>query len=487
MKRNGFRNQFIALHPFMKLQIGARFALLCFAILTLNWVAALFALFTPIIPLVSQSLGLRPTFNKDGLAGDELKLVENLERRFKDLPEAPEKEKIVLEVRAAFKEIMGDDGKLTFDITKLKELLGDDDKGIRSIVIKQGEKLAELAAAGGNKVEDLSIRAQVAAWQTRNKEAIGRIKNGERNVSLPVFEVRAANSPMTPANTLSNTITINAGAAIRQGAPVFDLRRVEPTFWDYIPKGRTGLETYPWVNKKVPADSGAAAFIGPGVAKPGISFTLEVEKSNAKKIAVSTKLATELLQDVDGMTTFIEIELAYQLKSKANTTMMTGVGSSTVPAGVQTFSLGFTTSGLSVVNPNNWDAARSVIAQMRAAFIGGQIVIFMNPIDTANMDMEKAVSQGTYLGINARPIPGGLIVEDNNVPVGFLQAVALDSLKTLIYKDFEMSFGWENDDFTKNLVTVIAEMRIHSFHSENDAAAFVYDEIADIKSQIAAA
>ena len=487
MKRNGFRNQFIALHPFVKLQIGARFALLCFAILTLNWVAVLFALFTPIIPLISQSLGLKPSFNKDGLTGDELKLVEKLEGRFNNLPDTPEKDTIVKEVRAAFKEMIGEDGKPLFDVAKLKEMLGDDDKGVRAILIKQGTEIGELKSKGAAVGEDLSIRAQVAAWQTRNKEAIGRIKAGERNVSLPTFEIRAANSPMLPSNTISDTITINAAHAIRQGAPVFDLRRVEPTFWDYIPKGRTSLETYPWVNKKVPAASGEAAWIGPGVAKPGISFTFEVEKSNAKKIAVSMKLATELLEDIDGMTTFIQVELAYQLKSKANTTLMTATDSSTVPGGVQTYSLGFTTSGISTTNPNNWDAARSVIAQMRAAFITGPIVIFMNPIDTANMDMDKAISSGTYLGTNVRPIPGGVIVEDNNVPVGFLQAIAIDALKTLIYKDFYMAFGWENDDFTKNLVTVIAEMRIHNFHSENDAAAFVYDEIADIKSQIAAA
>lgn len=335
--------------------------------------------------------------------------------------------------------------------------------------------------------EDMSVRGQVASWMTRNADVIKRIKAGERGVSLPAFEFRAANSPMTPSNTVSDTVTMNAGAVIRQGAEIFDLRRTSPTFWDYLPKQKTGLETYPWVNKKVPASSGAAGFIGPGVAKPGVSFTLEVEKSNAKKIAVSLKTATELLDDIDGMTGFIEDELQYQLKIEANSKLMTGTESSTVPAGVQTFSLGFTTSGLSTVNPNNWDCCRAVIAQMRKAFINGPIVIFLNPIDTANMDMEKAVSQGHYLGLNARPIPGGVILEDYNITAGYLQAIAIDCLKTKIYKDFMMSLGWENDDFTKNLVTVIGEMRLHSFHSENDAAAFVYDDFADIKSQIAAA
>jgi hypothetical protein len=166
---------------------------------------------------------------------------------------------------------------------------------------------------------------------------------------------------------------------------------------------------------------------------------------------------------------------------------MTGVLSSTVPAGIQTFSNGFSTSGLSVQNPNNWDCVRAVVAQMRAAFVPGPIVVFMNPIDVANMDMDKAISNGNYTGIMNRPIAGCTIVEDYNISVGYIQAFAPYALKTLIYKPFSMTFGWENDDFTKNLVTVIAETRLHSFHSENDAAAFVYDDLADIKSQIAAA
>lgn len=429
-------------------------------------------------------------FDKSGLEGDNLKFVNDLEQRIKGIEEEEVKKILSVDLKLAVREAMKQWERFEkldeTNVAKLKEMLGDDEKGVRSILLKQGEALTKLQQNISMAEERMDIRSQIVKWQADNKDALSKIKNKEL-ANLPPLEIRAANSPMTPANTETNTITINAGAALRQGAPLFDLRRIEPTLWDYITKGRTGLETYPWVNKKVPASSGEAAFIGPGVAKPGASFTLEVEKSVAKKIAVSMKVATELLEDVDGMTTMIQNELTYLLKAKANTTLMTGVESGTVIAGVQTFSLPFTTAGLSTVNPNNWDVARVVIAQMRLAFITGPIVLFMNPIDTANMDMDKAVSLGMYTGISARPIPGGVIVEDNNVTVGYIQAISLDAWKNLIYKDFMIKYGWENDDFTKNLVTVIAELRMHSFHSANDAAGFVYDDIADIKSQIAAA
>lgn len=371
------------------------------------------------------------------------------------------------------------------DPIKLKGLF-DEKTGIFAVLLKQGEELAKMKAVGN--VEDLSIHGQISGWVVRNKDVIAKIRSGNKEAlgSLEPLEIKAANSPMTPANTTSDTVAFSAGSVIRMGGEVFDLRRVQPTFWDYIPKGKTGLENLPWVNKKVPASSGAAAFIGPGVAKPGVSFTLEVENSNAKKIAVSLKTVTELMEDVDGFASFINDELKYQLDIKTSLDLMSNAGSSTAPTGVQVFSLGFTTSGLSTVNPNNWDCCRAIIAQLRLAFINGPIVIFMNPVDMANMDMDKAISQGTYLGLSTRPIPGGIIVEDLNIAAGQVQAIAIDCLKTKIYKDFVLKFGWENDDFTKNLITAIAERRIHFYHSENDAAGFIYDDFADIKSQIAA-
>src|SRR5688500_20342270 len=56
IKRNGFRNRFIRLHPFIQLQIGSRAVMVCVALLTLNWTLAIVALLVPILPITSKSL-----------------------------------------------------------------------------------------------------------------------------------------------------------------------------------------------------------------------------------------------------------------------------------------------------------------------------------------------------------------------------------------------------------------------------------------------
>jgi hypothetical protein len=372
------------------------------------------------------------------------------------------------------------------DAVKLKGFL-DEKTGIMAILKTQGEEINALKEKAANP-DQLSIKSQVKTWVEANKDALFKIKSGMK-VDLTPLEVKAADSPMTPTTVFTNTQALGAGALIRNaGASVMDLLRIQPTLWDLLPKGRTNLETYPWVNKKVPADSGAADFLAPGAAKPKVSFTLQTEKSNAKKVAVSMKVATELLEDIDGMVSYIENELSYQLKYEVNRVIMSAsAGSATDPAGIRNYANAYTLTGIQTANPNNWDVARAVVAQIRAGFVDGPILIGMNPVDTANMEMDKAISQGQYLGLNLRPVPGGFIYEDYNITAGDILGFAPDLLKTLIYKDFRIAYGWENDDFTKNLVTAIAETRFHQFHSDNHAAAFVYDQISDIKTAIAIA
>jgi len=427
--------------------------------------------------------------NKDGLSGDTLKLFEELEKRIQENPDAIDKTKLEKELEVRMKQVKSIEGIDETAIAQLKEMLGADEKGIRSILKKIGDEVQTMKMKGNGPAQGLSVRSQVEAWMTTNKTQIEKVLSGESR-DLPTLSIRAAVSPMLPASTISDTVTLNAADVIRMGQPVFDVRRVKPTLWDLIAKGSTKLLTFPWVNKKRPADTGSADFIAPGVAKPGISFTLEVEQSAPKKIGVSMKMATELLTDVDGFTSYVQAELKYDLDKKVNSILMsTQAATGTYPAGLRNFSVGYTLSGISVVNPSISDALRAVVTQLRVNFIDEAIIMAINPIDLANMEMTKDKNDQyvlpPFVSSNGQVVAGATLVEDNNVTVGNVFAFAPGALKTLIYEAFFIKWGLENDDLTKNLITVIGETRFHQFHSENDAQAFVYDDFADIRSQIA--
>ncbi len=377
-----------------------------------------------------------------------------------------------------------------FPIEALRSM-ADEKTGVMAKLVDMGVKIQEMEAAAEKQVKSLDVRSQVAAWHEKNKTALDAIASGEKR-DLPALELRVVASPMHVSTVNSGSSPYIGRVEIESG--INDFLRYPNTFWDFIKKGRTGAPTYVWVNKSNP--QGAAAFIGPGVAKPGISFELVAETSNAKKIADSAKAGTELLQDIDGMTSFIEDELRAQVMIKVNSTLMTGVNSSTVPAGIQTLSQVFAfyadaAANIRTANPNYMDAIRAAVAALRSGKLTGEITVFVNSIDAANMDLSKAQDSGVYLlppftTANGQMIAGARIVEDPNIPVGYFQAAFLKYYRVLIYKDFTVSWGWENDDFTKNLVTAVGEMRLHQFFNSIHTGAFLYDTFANVVAAIAA-
>jgi hypothetical protein len=471
--RNGFRNRVtvLSMYPVFKLGVSFFIALAFFLLIGKIGVAAAGAkvAFAPMLK-----------FNKDGLSGDNLKFMEDLEKRMKLEPDSQAKTEMMAAITDAKKEYEKlatrmkdlDDDKINL----LKELLGTDEKGVRTMLQKQGETLTKLQAKIEQGPEDLSIRSQVAKWRDANKDAIAKLKNGIKT-ELPALEIRL-NSPMTPSNTLNGSSYLprpefEAGAT--------EIIRPKLTFWDFITKGRASSAVYVWVNKVNP--EGAAAWIGPGVAKPGISLELTTEQSNAKKVAASEKVALELLEDVEGFSSYIEQELKFQVDKATNTVLMTGVASATSPAGIQTLSVPYSLAGVATDNPNNWDALVAVEAQLEAGNLDGMITHFVNPVDYANMILTKASAQGQLF---VPRMPKGAIVVDNNIAVGFFQSGILAYYNVKIYKDYTVTYGWENDDFTKNLVTLVGERRIHQYFKEPHTGAFVYDSFADVKAAISA-
>lgn len=416
-----------------------------------------------------------------------------------DTGDDAEKQKLLLEVRNAakdelknskmateFEKMNGEWGKLPLEAVRA---LCDKETGVLARFAKLDAKFLELetAAQKSEKDKSLSIRSQVEKYMTDNKDAIALIKAGTKR-ELPPFEInlRAVSSPMLPANTYVSATYL---PPITWEAGVNDIPRQQPTFWDYLQKGATSSPAYGWVNKT--NVQGAAGFIGPGVLKPGISFQLQTFISTYRKVAVTDKVSQELLWDIQGMETLIKDEMRYQILIACNTAVFSGTGSATSPTGATKLAVAYTLTSVKTKTPNYFDALRAVVAQLRSGFLTGDITIFINPIDAANMDMTKAQTAGTYLmpsfvTANGMTVAGATVVEDNLVPIGSIFAGFLRYYRLLIYKPLIMTFGWENDDFTKNLITYLAELAFHQFFNTAYTGAFVYDTFANVLAAITA-
>lgn len=423
----------------------------------------------------------------DDADGETKKLLKKVDLAIRKATEGLKKED-VLAIRTIVDQVIGkkdSDGKYVAGELNVEALrsLTDEKNGVLAMLAKQGQEITDLKNRSQQQAQDMSIRAQCMRWMDANKDAIKKYKEGTSK-SMPelmidlrfagdILQTRDANSPMLPANTMPNGTTYITRFEV--DPTVNNPLRPNPTLWDSLPKGRTGSETYAWVNKK--PTEGAAGFIAPGVYKPAISFTLESEFSRAKKIAANEKMAIELLDDIDGFVSWVETELRYQLDIKLNEAVSTGVSSSTMIAGLTTLSNAFPAlSGCVAEKANIWDAISACVDVLRARYLTGPIVCRIHPIDLGNAKRTKANNQGQ---IFIPPVTGATIIEDYTQTKGTITVFAVNYYKLLVYKAFMMRWGWENDDFTKNLVTVIGEMRLHQFVSDQYIDDFAITDTLD--------
>ena len=332
-----------------------------------------------------------------------------------------------------------------------------------------------------------TIGEQIKKWQEENKAALEGIKNRDMRLlnQLAPLELRA-DDPMT-------TATVNSGTSAFLPNPgrvggVVDLVRTQPTFWNRLTKGSTNINPLYWVNKS--NKQGAANFIGEGVLKPIASIDLTVETSNAKKVAERMRVSMELLNDLPGFRSLVENELMYEVEKHANDESLTGTLSSTDIAGVTTLASGFTLTTIEAgTAPTYMDAIRAAIAQLQSLNFTDNIVAFVNPIDAANMDLSKSADDGHYLlppfvSQNGMMVSGVPVIVDNNIAVGSLLIGDMTKYKIAMLEGFTIRWGLDMDDFSKNLITVIGEMRFHQYFSANHTGAFIYDTFATITAAI---
>jgi hypothetical protein len=385
-----------------------------------------------------------------------------------------------------FNEMLNSWSKLPVDAIRA---LADENTGIMKTVQGLASRVEGIETGKvGGKQKALTIREQILKYQEENKDIFTEIRSKRKQVPLPEIELnlRVPDVPQTPAVSIgANTAPYLTGYTQEPG--LNDIPSNPFVFWNTITKGRTSKPSTVWINKT--NREGAAGFILPGVLKPFISFDVIAVTASAVKVAAADKVALELLEDVDQWESWIKDELRWQVLYAVNSKLMVNPATAGEPTGIKNLSVAYTATGVKTKTPGYADALRAVVAQIRSGNLVGEITIFINPQDSANMDMQKAVTSGVYMlppfmTNDGKTIAGAKVVEDANIPVGAFQAGILRYYKILIYKDMVISFGWENDDFRRNLLTYLCEMRFVQAFNTAYTGAFVYDTFANVLTAI---
>ena len=207
-----------------------------------------------------------------------------------------------------------------------------------------------------------------------------------------------------------------------------------------------------------------AAPVAEGALKPQSDIQLELVTTSAKVIAHTAKASRQILDDAAQLRTYIDGRLRYGLAFREETQLLNGDGTGQNLLGIipqaTAYSAAFAPASETAIDKMRLAMLQAVLAEYPAT---GHV---MNPTDWARIETTKD-ADGRYIIGN----PAGSIAPTLwGLPVVATQAIAVDKFLTGAFQlgaqvfdrwQARVEIATENeDDFVKNLVTMLCEERL---------------------------
>ena len=318
------------------------------------------------------------------------------------------------------------------------------------------DDLEQKMARGGSSEDDRqkSIGEQfVESEGFKAFEATGFAKTAQRGD----MQVKAT---LTSATTAAAGSVGDAVQATRLPG-ILELPQRRLTVRDLLSQGRMDGSTLEYV--KETGFNNNAAPVAEGAAKPESDLQFDLVTTSAKVIAHWMKASRQILSDVSQLRSTIDQRLLYGLSYVEEQQLLNGSGTGQNLHGIipqaTAYAAPITIAGATSIDMMRLAMLQAALAEYPAT---GHV---MNPIDWAFIETLKD-SDGRYIIGNPQ---GSIAPTLWGLPVVTTQAIAVDKFLTGAFKlgaqvfdrwDARVETGYVNDDFTKNLVTILAEERL---------------------------
>jgi HK97 family phage major capsid protein len=199
-----------------------------------------------------------------------------------------------------------------------------------------------------------------------------------------------------------------------------------------------------------------------------------------KKIAGTVKISKEMLADLAFVQSEINRDLMASIDQSIEDALLNGAvgGINGILTNSVTFSAG--TFAGTVVAPNISDVIRVAIAQIQNANFEPTHVV-LNPEDVAAMQLTKsATGEYTYpmFLMDVNKVANLIVVSTTNMTAGTFLVGDFTKSNVRMREAMNVQVGYVNDDFQRNMVTILAEARLVQYVKANDYPAFVDGTIA---------
>lgn len=224
---------------------------------------------------------------------------------------------------------------------------------------------------------------------------------------------------------------------------------------------------------------GTTATVAEGAAKPKIDFDLTPRKLPVEVIAAYITTTKQSLADYKQMNALINDELRQNVELVLDANILTGNGTTPNLKGIATYATAYVNTGFAALVDNASEADLwNVMAAQIAAANGMGTHILMHPTDVAKFRSLRKDTTGNYaypwwLGTNMSYM-GMEIVENTGVTVNTCYVIDASVCRLALREDFNVTVGLDGNNFTKNQVTILGEMRAAHYVKENDKVKLIY-------------
>lgn len=334
----------------------------------------------------------------------------------------------------------------------------------------QVDKLAEKSEALNAQLKDL-IQKQSQGYQPEHKapttlgstfmnsdevkDFMARGQSGSVKVEMKNTIIGEGGSPQDPINTI---VAQDRLAGIVPGA----FRSLN--ILDVIPMGSTSSNQIEYTQED--AFTNNAAERAEGTAKPETDLTFKLVEEPVRTIAHWLKLSKQVLDDAPALEGYVNRRLVHGVQRRLQFQILRGNGTSPNISGLS--ASGRHTAFTPITGETELDS----INRAKYAVIGADFqasVVLINPADWGNIERSK-VTGGAYAlgdGGAVNYIANGMIatvwglsvVPSNDVAAGKFYVLDPSAVEMFNRQGVTVEMGFVNDDFTKNLITLRAEMR----------------------------
>lgn len=355
----------------------------------------------------------------------------------------------VTKAMQAFETQMKDNGRVTDGLKSEIEKLNTDGQKLHGRLSELEQKMV---AAEGRFPKDGIAAKSNGQIVVESQEIKDFVAAGGRGKSKPV---RVKTITSLPASAGDGIWSTRLPGVIQEPLRNFTIRNLLDT-------GTTNSNLIEWIKENVFTNN--ADIVSEGALKPQSDITYTRDDVPVRTLAHWIRATRQVLADFPQLATLINGRLNYGLKIAEENQILLGDGTGDNLLGLIPQATAYN-NGLNRANDTFIDIIRHAILQVRLAFYPASGIV-LTPTDWHNIELTKD-SQNRYLMANPQgnlpPMLWGLpVVESDGLPNDNFLVGAFRMAATLFDREESsiMVSTEDQDNFVKNMVTILCEERI---------------------------